>query len=370
MEPQKYQYIDSLRGVAILLVVLVHVGIVLDNMIDYFPKDSLLLSIIGNGAYGVQLFLIVSAYTLTMSHYNRLDEPHKNRNFFIRRFFRIAPMYYIAIIYFTLDKYLQFNFVNPDFSAIPIRSMLSNVFFTNALIPEHTNNYVPGGWSVSVEFLFYFMLPFICSKIKTVNAALLLFLSTLTLALIIDPFIKANTIYPYFHEYNFFVQLPVFPLGILAYFFLNREQHEIKPFTWVYLLGMMIVFCYISVPKHILFSLVFVLLLIIQARYSFRLFSNRFLAEVGKVSFSMYLLHFAVVYLFNRFGFYRIIEVTDFTTSLLNFLLMYIVVAGVAFAISSITYRIIEVPGQNLGKRLIKKLSFDPISHTKAVNGN
>ena len=61
MEPKKYQYIDSLRGIAILLVVLVHVGIVLDNMIDYFPKDSLLLSIIGNGAYGVQLFLIVSA---------------------------------------------------------------------------------------------------------------------------------------------------------------------------------------------------------------------------------------------------------------------------------------------------------------------
>lgn len=360
MEPKKYQYIDSLRGIAILLVVLVHVGIVLDHTLDYFPNDSLLLPIIGNGAYGVQLFLIVSAYTLTMSHYNRLDEPNKNRNFFIRRFFRIAPMYYIAIIYFTLDKYLQFNLADPDFSAIPVRSLVSNVLFTNALIPEHTNNYVPGGWSVSVEFMFYLILPFICSKVKTINSALLLFLATLTLAVIADPWIRENTMYPYFHEYNFLVQLPVFPLGIIAYFFLNREQHNIKPVTWIYTAVMILIFCYISVPKHIMFSLVFMLLLIIQAKYNFRLLSNKFLSEVGKVSFSMYLIHFAVIYLFNRFGFNHVIGVSNFGSSLLNFVLMYIIVAGAAFTLSSLTYRAIEVPGQDLGKKLIKKLSKAP----------
>ncbi|NDV95233.1 acyltransferase [Dysgonomonas sp. 521] len=357
MEPKKYQYIDSLRGIAILLVVLVHIGVVLDNTLDYFAIGSFLVSVIFNGAFGVQLFLIASAYTLTMSYYNRLDEPHKNRNFFIRRFFRIAPMYYIAIIYFTLDKYLQFDFVNPDFSAIPLRSMLSDVLFINALIPEYTNNYVPGGWSVSVEFLFYFMLPFICSKVKTMNSALIFFLSTLTLAIIVDPFIRENTIYPYFHEYNFFVQLSVFPLGIIAYFYLNRQEHNIKPVTWVYTAIMMLVFCYIAVPKHIMFSLVFMLLLIIQAKYDFRLFSNRLLAAVGKVSFSMYLIHFAVIYLFNRFGFSHVIPVSDFGTSLLNFVLMYIIVTIAAFIISSFTYRAIEVPGQNLGRKLIKKLN-------------
>jgi peptidoglycan/LPS O-acetylase OafA/YrhL len=209
------------------------------------------------------------------------------------------------------------------------------------------------------------MLPSICSKVKNVNSALLLFLTTLTLALIVDPYIRENTVYPYFHEYNFFVQLPVFPLGIMAYFFLNREQHEIKPLTWAYLAAMILVFCYVAVPKHIMFSLAFVLLLILQAKYNFRLFSNRFLSEVGKVSFSMYLLHFAVVYLFNRSGFCRIVEVTDFGSSVLNFVLMYIVVAGVAFAVSAVTYRAIEVPGQNLGRKLIKRLSVQSKARTK-----
>lgn len=356
MEPKKYQYIDSLRGIAVLLVILVHIYRVLDNTTDYFQYGGLFLQIIDGGAYGVQLFFIVSAFTLMMSYYNRIEEPNRTRNFFIRRFFRIAPMYYLAIIYFTLDKYLQFNFINPDFSAIPVGSLLSNVFFTNALIPEHTNNYVPGGWSVSVEFLFYFTLPFICQKIKSFNSALVLFLLTLLFAVIIDPFVKAHTHYPDFHEYNFFIQLPVFPLGIMAYFYLNRNQHEIKPFAWGFTAILILVFCYVSVPKNIMFSLVFVLLLIIQNKYRFRAFSNKLLASIGKVSFSMYLVHFAVMYLFNRFHFSHVIGVSGFETCLLNFILMYIIVAVLTYIISSITYRIIELPGQNLGRKIIKKI--------------
>lgn len=357
MEPKKYQYIDSLRGIAVLLVILVHIHLVLDNTTEYFEQDGLLLEVIDNGAYGVQLFFIVSAFTLMMSHYNRLEEPDRTRNFFIRRFFRIAPMYYLAIIYFTLDKYLQFNLTNPDFSAIPVKSLLSNVFFTNALIPEHTNNYVPGGWSVSVEFLFYFTLPFICSKVKSLNSALVLFLLTLLFAVLVDPYIKANTQFPYFHEYNFFVQLPVFPLGVMAYFYLNKEQHEIKPLAWIFTVILMLIFCYISMPKNIMFSLVFVLLLIIQSKYRFKLFSNKLLASIGKVSFSMYLVHFAVIYLFNRFQFYYLIEVSDFGTNLLNFILMYIIVIMLTYIISSITYRLIELPGQNWGKKIINNLT-------------
>lgn len=365
MEPKKYQYIDSLRGIAVLLVILVHIYYVLDNTADYFDYDGIFLIVIRGGAYGVQLFFIVSAYTLMMSHYNRLDEPNKTRSFFIRRFFRIAPMYYLAIIYFTLDKYLQFNLTDPDFSAIPVRSLLSNVFFTNALIPEHTNNYVPGGWSVSVEFLFYFTLPLICQKIKSFNSALLLFLITLVVAIMVDPYIKAHTQFPYFHEYNFFVQLPVFPLGIMAYFYLNREQHEVKPMAWIFTALLIFVFCYVSVPKNIMFSLVFVLLLIIQSKYKFSLLSNKLLASIGKVSFSMYLVHFAVIYLFNRFHFYHVFEVSDFVTCLLNFVLMYIIVAILTYIISSVTYRVIELPGQNLGRKIIKKIEPTKIELSK-----
>ncbi|MDR2954857.1 MAG: acyltransferase [Prevotella sp.] len=357
MEPKKYQYIDSLRGIAVLLVILVHVGTVLDNTTQYFPQEGLLLNIIHNGAYGVQLFFVVSAFTLMMSHYNRLDEPDKNRNFFIRRFFRIAPMFYLAIVYFTFFRYVNIDFPHFDFSPVPLKCLLSEATFTSSLFPPFTNNYVPGGWSVSVEFLFYLSLPLICSKIKNFNSALILFFSTLLFAIIADPIIKANTYHPYYHSFNFFIQLPVFPLGIIGYFYLNRKEHDIKPVSWIFAAILILIFCYIAIPKNIMFSLVFVLLLIIQAKYSFKLFSNRLLAAVGKVSFSMYLVHFALVYFFNKIHFSYVLGIDGFGTSFLNFILMYAIVVTLTFVISSLTYRLIELPGQNIGRRIIKNLN-------------
>ncbi|HEY9657997.1 MAG TPA: acyltransferase family protein [Allocoleopsis sp.] len=82
----KLQSIDSLRGIAILLVILVHTSKSVEGL--SFP-----ISAISNyGQMGVQLFFIVSAYTLCLSMERRREERLKEVNFFIRRFFRIAPL--------------------------------------------------------------------------------------------------------------------------------------------------------------------------------------------------------------------------------------------------------------------------------------
>lgn len=48
------------------------------------------------GQRGVALFFIVSAFTLFLSYDNRKEERHPTRNFFIRRFFRLAPMAFLS----------------------------------------------------------------------------------------------------------------------------------------------------------------------------------------------------------------------------------------------------------------------------------
>ncbi len=355
MESKKFGYIDSLRGIAILLVIWVHIGVVLNNTTLYFPTDSFLFQFILSGQYGVQLFFVVSAFTLMISYYNRITEDHATRNFFIRRFFRIAPMYYLAIAYFTLDKYLQYDFSN--FSEVPIRSLLSNLFFYNALIPEHINNYVPGGWSVSVEFMFYLLMPIICCKVRNFDSAVKLFAITFVIALIANLYIVENTYYPYFKSYNFIVQLPIFPMGIATYFYLRDKQVKLSKWSWGLIAIAIWTACFLVIPKHLYFGLFFAILLIIQEKYRLKVFSNKLLVMIGKVSFSMYLVHFAVIFMFNRFDFNDIITVDSYGSALLNFILMYILVVTITFVVSNVTYRAIEIPGQDLGRKIIKKLN-------------
>src|SRR5688500_15882045 len=97
---KKLDYIDALRGLAILAVVMVHA-----SQYGSFDVHPILARIISEGGRGVQLFFLVSAFTLFLSYKNRSPlESHPTRNFFIRRFFRIAPMYYLGIVYYLIQN--------------------------------------------------------------------------------------------------------------------------------------------------------------------------------------------------------------------------------------------------------------------------
>lgn len=62
---RKYDYIDAIRGLAIILVVMTHAS-------QYVkPLSNLLQRIMLEGARGVQLFYVASAVTLCMSWASR-----------------------------------------------------------------------------------------------------------------------------------------------------------------------------------------------------------------------------------------------------------------------------------------------------------
>ena len=362
VEPTKYQYIDSLRGIAILLVILVHVSY-LPGVKNNLPE--LLVNFANNGQYGVQLFFIGSAFTLFMSHQNRIGEVHANRNFFIRRFFRIAPMYYLAILYFTFDQYLGFDPSHFDLELIPKKSLLANIFFLNSVSPEFYQNYVPGGWSVSVEFIFYLFVPFLCTKIRNINSAIIFSVGSLLFSLI-----AYSLIYKFdytadhgFSAFNFPAQLAVFSFGILAYWIVYDKNTTIKASVLLFTTGIIFIFCYFTMPYHILYSFIFMVLLITLSKKQYKIFSNNILAKVGKVSFSMYLVHFAIVHIYTKMDIKLFYNESGTVLAITNLMILYGLVAISAYLISLITYRFVEIPGQNLGKRLIKKLDQSKISN-------
>ena len=102
--------------------------------------------------------------TLLLS-WNRVKERDaaKTRHFFLRRFFRIAPMYYAgALLYFLVD---------PPVDGFNLLQLLRTLLFVNVWQPEGVPTtpgwmVVPGGWSIGVEFTFYALFPILATLVR------------------------------------------------------------------------------------------------------------------------------------------------------------------------------------------------------------
>ena len=99
---RRFAYIDALRGFAALWVFTLHVhGYWLDNVRP--PKlslDGVLVRLIGFGGAGVDLFIVVSGFCLTLPILRAGTEPLRAidvRGFFRRRAYRLLPAYYAAV---------------------------------------------------------------------------------------------------------------------------------------------------------------------------------------------------------------------------------------------------------------------------------
>tara|TARA_R110001583_G_scaffold7158_5_gene35649 strand:+ start:19954 stop:20658 length:705 start_codon:yes stop_codon:yes gene_type:complete len=172
---QKYEYIDALRGIAILGVVLHHIGLWIT------PSFSFISDLTEEGNKGVQLFYVASALTLFLSMDSRkVQEKHFLFNFFIRRFFRIAPMFYLAIIIYISFYGMAERLFTPngiEWWYIPLTAL-----FIHGWYPESINSIVPGGWSIAVEMTFYLMVPYLFSKLTSIKITLIALLLSLVLS--------------------------------------------------------------------------------------------------------------------------------------------------------------------------------------------
>ncbi|MFH0997434.1 MAG: acyltransferase [Pseudomonadota bacterium] len=377
---KKYAFIDALRGLAILGVILVH------SSQSVAPSNAKLLWFMREGARGVQLFFVTSALTLCMSWMNRSS--HENfpiRNFYIRRFFRIAPMFYIAILTYIFVNGFSPAYWSPNGIAwwfVPVTAA-----FLHGFHPETITSVVPGGWSIAVEMSFYFILPFLLPHIKSIKSCTFFLVISVVLSglnMLIIPNIfsypeNQQYLLKNFYYLNFLGQLPVFIIGILCFLIL-RGKYPLKQIAVVggslfailllaflypvfKLPGHIIVDKLFNLPHHFIAGGLFSVFALLLANWPIRLSVNRITTTLGKLSFSMYLTHFAILTFFSMLGFSGIFPKSNIA-SLLHFLCVVMVTA----VVSSFFYKYIEKPGIALGKRVIEKLEQEAFRNHIAEN--
>ena len=373
--PQKFAYIDALRGYAVLLVITIHVG----GSIAELPYP--LRRLTDFGWHGVQLFFLISCVTLMLSW--KSDERKGIANpfdFWLRRFFRIAPMYYVAAGCYFL--------IAPPAHGFDAIQLLASMLFVNAWHPQLTPTnpaqwtVVPGGWSIGVEFTFYLLFPVLVVLIQNLRKALIAFAVAVVIGSLANyiawgllepgngPVATENFLYFWFPN-----QLSIFALGAVLYFLLDyfnknpdcavalllRRNHMIlalgcilcmAALTYLPLPNRLPPEAPFFVPRLLAASFVFMAFTCILALQPRSFFINRAICSLGKVSFSAYLIHFAVIWKLPDY----VPAAFDITATGWNaigvFFVLWAVAVPLTYVLSWVTFKAIEEPMIAVGRAL------------------
>jgi peptidoglycan/LPS O-acetylase OafA/YrhL len=164
IEKKRIQQLDGLRAIAVLMVIFFHY---LNNQYIGAPvnkAESILMKVTSVGWSGVDLFFILSGFLIGSILLKNRDSKNFFRTFYVRRFLRIIPIYYVLLaIFFSIQLTSWFVadatiFQNP----IPLWNFLT---FTQNFVMGAQNHFGPGAltptWSLAVEEQFYLAIPLI-----------------------------------------------------------------------------------------------------------------------------------------------------------------------------------------------------------------
>lgn len=386
-EPRHFAFLDSVRGMAFLLVIAFHAAL----SVGPFPGQWFLLQ----GDRGVQLFFLASAITLCHSMNQRKQaEAYPVAFFFLRRYFRIAPLFWFAMAF-----YWVFPHVMPAFwlgqwapSGVHPSYFVLTALFLHGWHPYTFNCIVPGGWSIAVEMTFYLVFPLLFCWVNSLKRAVIaVFLSFFYLKFMAHRGWPCDSVFPFLashvysgipdHILHFFMnlwfpaQLPVFIVGFLAYYLLQSPliQQAMQSKFWpraLLLLAGIGALHFLKAPGGVVPNSLGVVLalsagIIALSGTPMRLFVNPLICCLGKISFSCYLVHFAALGMVLKWlGHGQVLteaapalDAGGPISNALLYLQLFLPALLLTVALATATYHLVERPGIELGRRAIRWIS-------------
>ncbi len=371
-EIKKYDYIDAMRGYAVLIVIAGHVA-------QIFSFQGLFGNLTNKAAMGVQLFYVVSALTLAMSWTSRKDGA---LNFFIRRIFRIGPLFWTAIIFYLAIN--GFNGGDAATNGVSWLDVFLTATFTHSLSPNAINSVVPGGWSVACEMTFYLIFPLLMQFIRGWKSAIAFiffsyYIGKYTSLVLARIYQSSNYSFEILEAWKYYIlpsQISSFAIGIALFYavkyFSDKNKNNIHPYLYftAATITLIIVFNFLQYggPIAVLnYSIIFALYIISFSTGNFKAIINKPIIKLGTISYSAYLTHFAVIHFIKLYGLPDMFSTNE---KYISFFITFLIALITTTAISSLTYRFIEKPGIKIGNSLINHIKNreNPIKGTQKIS--
>ncbi|RKT99130.1 hypothetical protein C7H84_33105 [Burkholderia sp. Nafp2/4-1b] len=347
--PGRIAHLDALRGWAAFAVIITHAGIQIGGRMPDSTTDF---------AYGVQLFYTLSAFMLFWTHYSRhATERDEARNFYPRRFFRIAPLFWPVVLIASARMW-----VTHDASAPGPFHIASVLLFANGFFPKFLNSILNVEWSVATEMLFYALMPLLLRYVTTLERAVYLLIGSLVIGEYATQWIVGHpdltTAFPPYAYFWFPNQMSAFAFGIVG-FFLSRLPISRAGARMLMVTGLAFMAAlYIGggavrfLPHQMLYEFSFVAIILSLGVQSNAVLVNRLTVWFGSISFSVYLLHLPILLTLSH---YVLPSLSMSPVAGLLFLILgTFALAGIA---GTLTYRCVEWPGIALGTKFIKRLN-------------
>lgn len=322
----RFEILDGLRGVAALMVVIFHIS-------EAFSYDPVYKHI-NHGFLAVDFFFVLSGFVIGYAYDNRLESGRMSVGQFLKnRLIRLQPMVLFGLIFGFLLFYFQDCDYYPRIAETGVSTLLLYVVLNFFMIPQTPAYNIRGNeelfslnipqWSLIYEYIANLLYVLFVHKLGKVGLSILVTVFTVTQ---IDCALTQNWFgllqeheYPWSLNAGFTWNVEHFYIGMsrvcfsfFAGLLLNRigRYIHVKAAFWWCSLIIIAVFCTENVGgyEHPLWDGLFNLLctlivfpLVVCIGAGGRLTDSKSVALcnfMGRISYSLYLVHYPIVYLF------------------------------------------------------------------------
>jgi peptidoglycan/LPS O-acetylase OafA/YrhL len=365
---RRVECLDGLRGLAALWVLLGHMVILTGFRLPLLSKPDL----------GVDLFILLSGFLMVFQYQLRAGSedwraPATWASFWARRFFRLAPLFYVTLaaaliagpaIYadrLAIDGFLGQALQPAErFTDSSLTNVVVHLSFVFGLLPDYAFRTPLPDWSLGLEMQFYAAFPFLvllARRTGWVAGALIAAGVALALAMLAHR-IGLDYPMPAFLP----LKLHLFLCGMLIAADPGPDRRRI----WVHLIVAMLLALMPVGGDHDLLHVVVRETLVVgffglvhlrslgPVGWVSTVLGSRPFHWLGELSYGAYLIHLLILQpvsatIIARFG-------TGLGAAG-RFALTGAVVIPVTYALAFLTYKLVELPGQRLGKVVIRRVT-------------